>query len=187
MNEHPSPPRRTKVREAGLTIFELVILSMFGAMMFGTTYVMQVLPNIHLLGLFIVTLTVVFRWKALYPIYIFVFLNGFQWGFPPSWVPYLYIWTVLWGVVMLLPKKMPPTVAAVVFPTVSALHGFAFGTLYAPAQALLFGYSREQTITWIVTGFLTADIIHGVSNLCSGLLILPLVALIRRLNAKMGR
>ena len=28
-------------------------------------------------------------------------------GFGVWWVPYLYVWTVLWGMTMLLPKKMP--------------------------------------------------------------------------------
>ncbi len=191
MNEAPTPitaPRRRRAhRAAGLTVFDMVILSMFGAMMFATTYVMQSLPNIHLLGLFIVSLTVVYRWRALYPIYIFVFLNGFQWGFQPSWVPYLYIWTVLWAVVMLLPRRMPTWLKAIIYPAVSALHGFGFGILYAPAQALLFGYNWEQTIVWIATGFFTADIIHGVSNLCAGLLILPTVTLLEKLNRRVRR
>ncbi len=186
MDENSSPPRRKASPKGRLTVFELVILSMFGAMMFGTTYVMQVLPNVHLLGLFIVTLTVVYRWRALYPIYIFVFLNGLQWGFSVAWVPYLYIWTILWGVVMLLPRRMPVYVAAVVYPLVSGLHGLLFGTLYAPFQALVYNYDREMTVAWIVAG-LPWDVIHGVFNLCTGVLILPLVMLIRRLEKQFHR
>lgn len=34
------------------------------------------------------------------------------------WVLYLYIWTVLWGVVMLLPKKMPKRIQPIVYMTV---------------------------------------------------------------------
>ncbi len=173
--------RRTRRQTVGLTVAELVIFAMLGAVMFATTYVLQGLRNIHLLGLFIVAFTVVYRWRALYPIYVFVFLYGLLWGFGPSWVPYLYIWTVLWGVVMLLPKRMPPAVAAVVYTAVSGLHGFAFGLLYAPAQALLFGYDWDRTLTWIAVG-IPSDIVHGVSNLCSGVLILPLVVLLRKLD-----
>ncbi len=181
MHKQPNPRRKI-----GLTIAEMVIFAMLGAMMFGTTYVMQNLPNIHLLGLFIVTLTVVYRWRALYPIYVFVFLYGLFWGFPLSWIPYLYIWTILWGVVMLLPKSMPPPVAAAVYTAVSALHGFSFGILYAPAQALLFRLDFEQTLTWIATGF-PYDVIHGIGNLCTGVLILPLVTLLKRLDRTVRR
>ncbi|MBD5080228.1 MAG: hypothetical protein HDT44_00480, partial [Ruminococcaceae bacterium] len=72
-----------------------------------------------------------------------------------------------------MPKKMPDKIAAFVYPVVCGLHGIAFGTLYAPAQALLFGFSFKQTLAWIASGF-PFDVIHGVSNVCAGLLILPL-------------
>ena len=68
---------------------------------------MDMLPNIHLIGVFIVAMTVVYRRKALYPIYIFVFITGLFNGFNTWWTAYLYTWTVLWGMTMLLPKKMP--------------------------------------------------------------------------------
>ena len=67
---------------------------------------MSALPNIHLLGMLIMVLTLTFRWRALIPIYIYVFLDGLYFGFNVWWVPYLYVWTVLWGMVMLLPKQM---------------------------------------------------------------------------------
>lgn len=107
---------------------------MFGVLMFSSKLLMEALPNIHLLGMFTVLLTVVYRSRALYPIYTYVLLNGAYAGFSPWWLPYLYIWTVLWGVVMLLPKNMPRKAAAVVYPLVCALHGLAFGTLYAPCR-----------------------------------------------------
>ncbi len=180
------PSRRSRRKHAGLTVFEMVIFAMLGAMMFATTYVLQAFPNIHLLGLFIVALTVVYRWRALYPLYVFVCLHGIYLGFTPSWVPYLYIWTVLWGAVMLLPKSMPPPVAAAVYPLVSGLHGCLFGILYAPAQALLFGLDFEGMLAWIAVG-VPYDITHGISNLCSGVLILPLVTLLRRLDKNLKK
>ena len=81
---------------------------------------------------------------------------------------------------MLLPKKMPLWLAAVVYPAVCALHGFAFGIIYAPGQALLYGFSFEQTLAWIASGF-TFDVIHGISNIFTGMLILPLSELMKKL------
>lgn len=157
----------------------MVLFAMFGTLMFCSKILMEALPNIHLVGMFIVLFTVVFRAKALIPIYIYVVLVGVYGGFSPWWVPNLYIWTVLWGVTMLLPRNMPKKVAAVVYPVVCALHGLLYGVLYAPAQALLFGLTFKGAVAWVVAG-LPFDALHGVGNLFSGVLILPLAELLKK-------
>ena len=159
---------------------DLVLFAMLAAIMFCSKVVMEMLPNIHLLGMLTMTYTLVFRTKALIPIYLYVMLNGVYAGFSVWWIPYLYIWTILWGITMLLPKRMPRAVKAVVYPAVCALHGFAFGILYAPAQAIMFGMNMQQTVTWIVTGA-PFDILHGIGNAAAGLLILPLSDLLTKL------
>ncbi len=162
-----------------INLKELAVFSVLGALMYVSKMVMEFLPNVHLLATLIVAMTVVFRAKALYPLYVFVFLTGSLNGFNLWWMPYLYIWTVLWGVTMLLPKRMPLWLATIVYIVVAGLHGFAYGALYAPAQALIFHLNFEQTIAWIIAGF-PWDVIHGISNMVSGLLILPLIAVLRR-------
>jgi hypothetical protein len=161
-----------------LTTREITVFAMLGAVMYASKLLMELVPNVHLLGTFIIAFTVVYRKKALYPIYIYVFLNGMFCGFASWWIPYLYVWTALWGVVMLLPEKMPKMVRPVVYMAVCAAHGFLFGTLYAPAQAILFGLSFEGMIGWIVAG-LPFDCIHGVSNFCCGILVVPIVSVLR--------
>ncbi|MBR3894101.1 MAG: hypothetical protein IKJ35_03025 [Clostridia bacterium] len=162
---------------------ELILFAMLGTLMFCSKIIMEALPNVHLLGMLTVTYTLAFRAKALIPIYIFVFLNGLFFGFAAWWVAYLYIWLPLWAVTMLLPKHMPKKIQYVVFPLVCCLHGLAFGTLYAPAQALLFGLTKEQTIAWIIAG-LPWDLLHGISNLFTGFLAIPLSALLQMLMRK---
>ncbi len=157
---------------------EIVMFGMIGVLMFVLKIAMESLPNIHLVGVFIVAITVVYRLKALYPIYLFVFIFGFYYGFSIWWIPYLYIWTVLWGFVMLLPKKMPPKIAPVIYMTVCSLHGFLYGTLYAPAQALMFGLNFKQTLAWIATG-LPFDVTHGISNFVCGILIVPIIKVLK--------
>lgn len=162
-----------------LTVRETAVFAMLGTMMYASKMLMEILPNVHLLGTLVVTLTVVYRKKALYPIYIFVMITGLLNGFATWWLPYLYIWTVLWGAVMLLPQNIPTKAKPIVYMAVCALHGFLYGTLYAPAQALLFGLNFQGMISWIVAG-LPWDMIHGISNLCSGVLIYPLTLLLKR-------
>ncbi len=152
---------------------------MLGALMYASKIVMELLPNIHLLGTFIIAITVVYRKKALYPIYIYVLLNGLFAGFATWWIPYLYIWTILWAAVMLLPVNMPEKIRPIVYMTVCGLHGLLFGLLYAPAQALIYGLNFDATITWIVAG-LPYDLIHGASNFCCGLLICPIISILKQ-------
>ena len=153
---------------------------MLGTLMFVSKVIMEVLPNVHLLGALTITYTLAFRAKALIPIYIYVMLNGLYAGFSVWWIPYLYIWTILWAITMLLPKKMPRWLASIVYPALCAIYGFAFGALYAPAQAIMFGMNARQMLGWIVAG-LPFDVIHGIGNLVAGLLILPLSELLRKL------
>lgn len=161
-----------------LTIKEIAVFGMLGGVMYASKMIMELLPNIHLLGVFIVAFTVVYRQKALYIIYTYVFLNGIFSGFAAWWIPYLYVWAVLWAAVMLLPKNMPKKVQPVVYMAVCAAHGFLFGTLYAPAQAILFGLSFQGMVAWIVAG-LPWDFMHGISNFFCGILIMPLVYALR--------
>ncbi len=159
---------------------EMCIFAMLGTVMFVSKIVMEALPNIHLLGMLTVSYTLVFRKKALVPIYICVLLNGLYAGFNVWWLPYLYIWTVLWGATMLLPKKMPPAVCSVVYPFLCALHGLLFGVLYAPAWAIVARLDFPSMLAWIANG-IPFDLVHMAGNFCVGLLILPLSTVLSRL------
>lgn len=164
-----------------LTVRETVTFGMLGSMMYASKIIMEALPNIHLLGVFTIAFTIVYRKKALYPIYTYVLINGMLCGFSTWWIPHLYLWAILWGVTMLLPKKMPKTIKPVVYMIVNALHGFLYGTLYAPAQAILFGLSFDGMVAWIIAGF-PFDFIHGVSNFFCGMLIVPIASLLLKLE-----
>lgn len=163
-----------------LTIKEIAVFGMLGSMMYASKIIMELIPNVHLIGVFTVALTVVYRKKALYPIYTYVLLNGICCGFAAWWIPYLYLWTVLWGAVMLLPKKMPERIQPFVYMSVCAAHGFLFGTLYAPVQAILYGLGLKGMILWIIAG-LPWDVVHGISNFFCGMLIMPIVYALRKM------
>lgn len=164
---------------------DLCVFAMLGTLMFLSKIVMEAIPNVHFLGALTMVYTLVYRKRALIPIYVYIMLNGIYAGFNVWWVPYLYLWTILWGVTMLLPRNMPTRVAVPVYMIVCALHGLFFGTLYAPAQALFFGYTFKQTIAWIITG-LPWDAVHAVGNLAAGTLIVPLTRLLTKLESQTG-
>ena len=179
--------RVSRRRKAVLTIYEIAVFGMLGALMMVSDILMNIIPNVHLVGVMIVVATLVYRRKALFPIYVYVLLIGLYEGMGMWWLPYLYVWTILWGMVMLLPKRMPVWLAPIVYALVCGLHGFAFGFLWIPSQMLLMGFSWEMALAWWVSGFFTADIPHGIGNLVGSILVVPLVTLIRRLDKRVGR
>ena len=168
-------------KSSRISVRELAIFAMLGTIMFCGDFLMEWAPNVHFVGVFVVTYTVVYRVRALIPIYVYALLIGVYQGFGLWWIPYLYVWTVLWGATMLLPRRMPRMVAIPVYAVACALHGLLFGVLYAPFQALAFGLSFEGMLTWIAAG-LPFDVVHAVGNFVGGLLILPLADLLRRLE-----
>ena len=172
MNTQNNLKTKKKQKSNRARLFELILCIFFGTLMFCSKELMAFLPNIHLLGMFIMLTTITFRVKALISIYTYVFLEFFVQGLL-WWLPNLYTWLILWGITMLLPKKMPIWAKSIIYPIVCALHGFAYGILYAPSQALLFGLDYNGMIAWIITG-LPYDIIHGISNFVAGFLVLPL-------------
>ena len=168
-------------KKALLTIREIALFGMLGALMMVSDIVMNFIPNVHLVGVTTVVLTVVYRWKALFPIYVYVLLIGLCEG-AGLWFTYCYVWAILWGMVMLLPKRMPPWLAPVAYALVCGLHGFAFGFLLIPYQMALVSFTFQQALVWWQVGFFTADIPHGIGNLVGSTLIVPMVTLIRKLD-----
>lgn len=160
----------------------MTVFSMLGTLMYCSKLLLDWAPNIHLLAMLVITLTVVYRKKALIPIYVFVFLTGLLNGFAPWWLPYLYIWTVLWAVAMLLPRRMKPAVYMVL----GALHGLLYGVLYAPTQALVFGLDLEGMLAWIAAGFYF-DLMHSIGNFAACTLVLPLATLLLKIEKRTGK
>lgn len=174
-------------------LVHLILFAMYGAVMFVSKVMMEALPNIHPLTMFIMVFSLVYGVKALIPTYIYVFINGLYSGFNAWWVPYLYIWAlqclVTCGIKFIIkkfvPKKHMNTVSALVYPVLAMLFGITFGILYAPVQALMFHFTFSMTVKWILTG-LYFDITHAIGNFCIGLLIMPLSRLLLKLH-KMAR
>lgn len=162
-------------------IRNMIVFAMLGAVIFASKIAFEALPNIHPVAMLVMTYTVVYRYKALIPLYIFVILFGAYYGFSIWWIPYLYIWLVPWGATMLLPRKMSKKTAIIVYPILCGLCGLLYGTCYAPAQALLFGYDFPTMCKWIAAG-LPFDVLHGLGNIGMGLLVFPLSELLRKLD-----
>lgn len=160
-----------------INLKELATFAMLSATMLISKLVLEAMPNFHLLAVFTIAMTVVYRQKALYPIYGYVFLQGLVAGFQSWWVLHLYIWAVLWAVVMILPRKMKPLTATIVYTAVCTLHGLFFGILSAISQAPLFGMGFIETV---ISG-IPYDLIHAGHNLILGaVLIMPIIMVLSK-------
>ena len=72
----PNKPNNTLRSKRALSAGELCIFAMLGTLMFCSKIVMEWIPNVHLLGMLTMVYTLVYRKKALIPIYVYVMLNG---------------------------------------------------------------------------------------------------------------
>lgn len=167
-----------------LDLRHLVIFTLLGTILYVSKWTLEGIPNVELVSTLTMVYTLVYRRQALIPIYLFVLLEGIYPAlFGLWWYPYLYLWLVLWGLTMLLPKRMPVKLQVPVYCLVCGLFGLAYGTLYSPFQCYVFlGGDWSKTLRWIAVGFFPWDLIHAAGNLALGLLIVPLTSLLRELE-----
>lgn len=161
-----------------LTLREIALFGMLGALTFGAKVVMSGLPNIEPVSLFVMLFAVVFGWKAFYPIYLYVLLEILLYGIGFWNINYLYVWPLLaLGAIALRRLKNPIWWAAL-----SGLFGLLFGFFCVPVYAIMFG--MNYGIRWWQAG-LYFDMTHGVGNFVIALvLFVPLRHLLTKLYAK---
>jgi len=147
-----------------LTVKELVLIALLSAVLLVCQVGFAFLPNIEVVSLLVILYTLFFKKKTLYIIYIFALLEGLIYGFGIWWIMYLYVWTILWGITMLLKKEKSP----VVWAFTNAFFGLFFGTLCSVPYFITGGVSMG--LSWIVAG-LQMDIIHGIGNFFVALLL----------------
>ena len=171
----------TRLRRKGLSIREIVIFAMLGTLMAISDLLMEGLPNVHLIALFIAAITMTYGVKALFPIYVYAFVIGLLSGIDVWWLSYLYVWTILWGILMLVPKHLPRVPLFILLHVVIVLHGLGFGVLCAPVVALMWGLDFQGTVAATIAGF-PFDLTHAVGNFAFGFFIYPLTVLLEKLT-----
>ena len=158
-----------------LTLREITLFGMLGALTFGAKVAMAGLPNIEPVSLMVMLFAVVFGWKALYPIYLYVLLEILLYGIQLWNINYLYVWAILALVAMALRRMKSPVSWALV----SGLFGLAFGFLCCPVYAVTGGFS--YAIRWWLAG-LPFDYTHAAGNFVIALvLFVPLRKLLEKL------
>lgn len=158
---------------------EIVLLGLFGALMMGVQAALAALPNIELVSLLVILLTLTFGRKVLYPIYIFVFLEGLIYGFSIWWTTYLYVWTVLAGVTWLFRRVD----SALGWAIISGTYGLLFGALCEIPWLITSGPSVAFA-AWIMG--IPYDLAHCAGNFAAAFLLYrPFIHLLRLMTRQM--
>ena len=158
-----------------LTIRQIALFGMLGALTFGAKVAMAALPNIEPVSLMVMLFAVVFGWKGLYPVYLYVLLEVLLYGINLWNINYLYVWLLLFlGAYAMRRLKNP-----LWFALLGGLFGMAFGLLCSPVYMAIGGFSYG--IRWWLSG-VAFDIPHAIGNfVIAALLFAPMRTLLKKL------
>lgn len=160
--------------KAKLTTRELILLALMGAAMFVLQVAMAALPNIHPIAPLIIATTVVFGWKTLYSIGVFILLEGFIHGFGMWWFSYLYVWPLLMVLAMLLKGSDSPLFWA----AVAGGFGLIFGAMCSLPYFFIGGPSAA--FAYWVSG-IPFDLLHCGGNFAATLVLYrPVTNILKR-------
>lgn len=147
-----------------LSVRELCILSLLGALMLALQVAASGLPNIHLTAPIIIIAAIFFGWKSLYAIAVFIMLEGLVWGFGLWWACYWYLWPSLAIPAIIMRRNR----SAFIWAFVAAIHGLLFGLLYALAYYFVGGF--EMVLAKWASG-IPFDLAHCAGNFVLTLLL----------------
>ena len=159
-----------------ITVRDMTLFAVLGAMTFGAKYVMAGLPNIEPVSLMVMLFGAVFGRKALYPIYIYVAMELLFYGLGTWNIMYLYIWPLLGLLAWLLRRMDQPLGWAVL----SGSFGLLFGALCAPVDVAIggFGYAAAKWGSGI-----PFDLAHCIGNFVIAMvLFVPMRKLMKKLH-----
>lgn len=164
---------------AKITLRELALFSVLGALTFAAKYAMSFLPNIEPVSLMTMLFAVVFGGKCLYPIYLYVSMEVLFYGIGLWNINYLYIWAILAAAAYLFREMRQPLGWAMI----SGVFGLLFGALCGIVDVFIGGvpYAVSKWISGI-----PFDIAHCAGNFFIALVMFqPLRKLLEQQYAKM--
>ena len=147
-----------------LSVRELTLLPLMGALIFAAKEALYALPNININAVLIILCAIFFGWKGMFSVGIYVMLEGLVNGFSIWWFGYLYTWPLVLAAAMTLRSCR----SALIWAVFAAVYGLLFGPLmYLEYFAINGGW--EMFLTMWVSG-IPYDLAH-----CGGNFVLTLV------------
>ena len=166
---------------AKISVREVVLFGVLGALTFAAKYAMSFLPNIEPVSLMVMLFVVVFGRKWVYPVYLYIAMEILFYGISLWNINYLYIWAVLALAAGCMKKMQHPLGWA----NLSGAFGLLFGARCGIVDIFIggFGYAAAKWVSGI-----PFDIAHCAGNFVIALLLfVPMRRLLEKLYAGMGR
>ena len=147
-----------------ISVRELVLFALLGAVMFAGQMAMAGLPNIEPVSLCVMLYAVVFGKKWVYPVYLYVGLEILFYGLGIWNLNYLYTWAVL-GVTAYCLRNME---GAFGWAMLSGIFGLSFGALCGIVDVFIGGF--PYAVAKWVSG-IPFDISHCIGNFVMALVL----------------
>ncbi|WP_297427236.1 hypothetical protein [Clostridium sp.] len=138
---------------------EIVLFGALGSFISASQLILSFIPNVEIVSLLIILFSLIFRRKALYIVYTFVFIMGIIYGFGVWWFGYVMLWPLLCIITFTFSKFIEGEYFKLAL--YSGIFGVLFGFFYAIPYAVFGGLNAG--IAYWISG-LQFDIIHGISN-----------------------
>lgn len=168
----------TPLAKKPLSLREVALFGILGALTFGAKVAMSFLPNIEPVSLLVMVYAVVFGRKGLYPVYLYVIMEILFYGIQLWNINYLYVWAALFFAARALRNSREPLVWALL----SGGFGLVFGLLCAPVY--LFSGGPAFAVSWWISG-IPFDALHCAGNFAMALILFqPLRKLLQGLYQK---
>ncbi len=164
-----------------MSLQELILFGILGALTFAMKVAMAGLPNIEPVSLTVLVYAAVFGWKALYPTYVYVVLEILYFGLGTWNICYFYIWAIL-AVAGICFRKMDHPLGWAVL---SGAYGLLFGALCGIVDIFIggWGYAVAKWISGI-----PFDLMHCAGNFGIALVLFrPLRNLVEKLYKRMRK
>lgn len=140
-----------------LSVRDIALFGVLGALTFAAKFVMSSLPNIEPVSLLIMLFAVTFGKKCIYPTAVYVAMEILVYGINVWNIYYLYIWLVLAAGAYLMRNCRDRLPWAIL----SGAFGLMFGALCGVADIFLYGFSYAVA-KW--TSGIAYDLIHCAGN-----------------------
>ena len=171
------------------TVFDVTLVALMVAVIEVFKFAMMGIPNIELTSFWLILFSKNFGKRVYFVVPVFTLIEGCIYGFGIWWVSYLYIWFILWGIVMLIPRRpLPETSRSYALHSfgwalLSGVYGFSFGALTA-IPWLITGGPKTALAYWL--SGIVFDVPHAIGNFVAALVLaLPLMAVLTRLRSKL--
>lgn len=136
-----------------MSVQKLTRIALLSAILYVSKVILDFLPNVELVSLFVILFSLVFGRETLLIVTVFNLFQIIQWGLGTWTISYLYVWPLLCLLTLLLKKIIKEEF--IIWSIFSGCFGLIFGSLFAlvyipvdPAYALSYWISGLPWDVW---------------------------------------